>query len=144
MSRFAAAKAALLTAFIAVAGCSDTDSAKTDTAADIFPSTFSFETEGLSHRMTDSRHTVVFDFKSNTLTVTDNRGGGSYTKSTNGPLTPTEERLARFAESDVCFNMHKDKFEKILADDNVESLTHARGYADNNGLARVSYRTPAR
>ncbi|MDP2206231.1 MAG: hypothetical protein Q8K65_07990 [Alphaproteobacteria bacterium] len=94
--------------------------------------------------MTDSRHTVVFDFKADTLTVTENTGGASYTKSTNGPLTPTEERLARFAEANVCFNMHKDKFEKILADDNVESITHDRGCSANDGIARASYRTPAR
>jgi hypothetical protein len=147
MSRFAAAKAALLSAFIAVAGCSDSraaDTAEADPAAGIFPGSFSFETDGLSHRMSDSRHTVVFDFKSDTMTVTDNHGGRSYTKSTNGPLTPSEEGLARFAESNVCFNMHRDKFEKVLADDNVESLVHDRGCSANNGIARVHYRTPVR
>lgn len=146
MSRFAAAKAALLTAFIAVAGCSDpdrADAAKNDPAAGIFPSTFSFETEGLTHKMTDGRHSVVFDFNSDTLTVTDHRGGTSYTKSTNGPLSVSEESLARFAEGSVCYNMHKDKFDKVLADENVESLTHDRGCSANGGIARVKYRTPA-
>jgi hypothetical protein len=147
MSRFAVAKAALLSAFIAVAGCSDPGekpAAKNDLADGLFPGTFSFETEGLRHTMTDGSRTVVFDFKSDTLTVTDHRGGGSYTKSTNGPLTAAEEGLARFAEADVCFNMHKDKFEKTLADDNVESITHARGCSANDGIARVNYRTPGR
>lgn len=147
MSRFAVAKAALLSAFIAVAGCSDPDaqgSAKNDADGGIFPSSFTFETDGLTHKMTDGRHTVVFDFKSDTMTVTNHHGGHSYAKSTNGPLTAAEEGLARFAEANVCYGMHKEKFDRILEDENVESITHDRGCAANGGIGRVSYRTHAR
>jgi hypothetical protein len=147
MSRFAVAKAALLSAFITVAGCSDPgaqSSAKTAPDDGIFPSSFTFETEGLTHKMTDGRHTVVFDFKSDTMTVTNHQGGSSYAKSTNGPLTAAEEGLARFAEANVCYGMHKEKFDRILENENVESLSHDRGCAANGGIARVSYRTPAR
>lgn len=144
MSTFAMAKAALLSAFITVAGCSDpkpADGAAAD--APIFPSTFSFETDGLTHTMKDGRRTVVFDFKSDTMTVADHVAGTSYVKSTNGPLNAAEEGLARFAEGNVCYNMHKDKFDKILADDNVESLTHERGCSANGGIARVNHRNNA-
>lgn len=142
MSKFAMAKAALLSAFITVAGCSDpkpADGAAAD--ASIFPGTFSFETDGLTHTMKDGRRTVVFDFKSDTMTVTDHAAGTSYVKSTNGPLNAAEESLARFAEGSVCYNMHKDKFDKILADDHVESLAHERGCSANGGIARMNYRS---
>lgn len=145
MKGFAAARAALLGAFVAVAGCSDpkpADGAKAEDA--IFPGTFSFETEGLTHTMTDGRHTVVFDFRADTMTVTDHRSATSYAKSTNGPLAQAEETLALFAEASVCYKMHEEKFDKILADDNVESISHERGCAANGGIARVNQRTPGR
>ncbi|HRI76796.1 MAG TPA: hypothetical protein PLX33_07400 [Alphaproteobacteria bacterium] len=140
MSNFKTAKAALLSAFIAVAGCSDPAPATNGPEGGIFPGSFSFETDGLTHTMKDARHTVVFDFKSDTMTVTDSVARTSYVKSTNGPLSTAEESLARFAESSVCYGMHKDKFDRILADDNVESLTPERGCSANNGIARVNYR----
>lgn len=140
MSGFKVAKAALLSAFIAVAGCSDPKPAASAPEDGIFPGSFSFETDGLTHTMKDGRHTVVFDFKADTMTVTDNVARTSYVKSTNGPLSAAEEGLARFAESSVYYDMHKEKFDKILADDNVESLSHERGCSANNGIARVNYR----
>lgn len=144
MSRFAVAKATLLAAFITVAGCSDPDKQPAAAAPDkdsIFGSTFSFETEGLRHTMTDGARTVVFDFKADSMTVTDHRAKTSYTKSTNGPLTIAEESLARFAEGNVCYKMHEKKFDALLADDKVESINHARGCAAKGGGGQVNYRS---
>lgn len=143
MKNMMTAKAALLSVFVAAAGChaQQEDKKAAPSEDDIFQSTFTVQTYDKTAFLNDSHNTVVFDFNKHTMTVRKTYGDVVYTKSTNEPLTKQEANLALFAENVVCSKMNKVEQDKILLDPNVESISYGRGCADNGGIGRVNYKT---